>query len=611
MRKNIRRVVDKYYDVYKPDDYEPGMDNLNPKREVEFDLKYEEILSTIKGRIEKQYKLAGLEYGDEEVPLTSEGLSNDIDNLLNFFNKDKNPLIPLAEMKVPIPFLADPSSMATEDLTNHGLTIDCNGIATLDDLADGSGKGVGDEGEDLTGQACNIIYHAMVLKDEVLSESQWDSLGFTNKENPIGCKYEEIIALYDPIQSSGDVQYHFLNWFLDPECTLATGNKLKAHGKREEDGNLAVHIYAKFIADNPEDLTNPIYIQYNSCVAPLNDTIDGKSWINPNDVKYTRGGKTIRDLQGASANGKYFRGWYLDKYAGSAKITKLDDIHIASAVTIDGKKYIQVFAKFTNESEDEDEDIDPQDEEIKKGAFNIDGCDFVELQFLKVILVMVKIVKLLVTIISTVLGIIIPIINIVKEAQLAWINPPFMMSIINQVAQKLMAVMFSLIGVILMKLWSLLNFECISANTISILSQISTTMAGIDDAIASVNSVALVSEEVNKALETRKSLNEMVDNLKQQATEGKELFNSLGDKLKAAIDADGKAANDYFDSLFTNPEALYSESVPPEIRSQVSRAIAEYKKTEKSYTNLVNTVKSWGSSSAKANKVPGAEETTD
>jgi hypothetical protein len=66
MRKNIRRVVDKYYDVYKPDDYEPGMDNLNPKREVEFDLKYEEILSTIKGRIEKQYKLAGLEYGDEE-----------------------------------------------------------------------------------------------------------------------------------------------------------------------------------------------------------------------------------------------------------------------------------------------------------------------------------------------------------------------------------------------------------------------------------------------------------------------------------------------------------------------------------------------------------------
>jgi hypothetical protein len=68
MRKNIRRVVDKYYDVYKPDDYEPGMDNLNPKREVEFDLKYEEILSTIKGRIEKQYKLAGLEYGDEEVP---------------------------------------------------------------------------------------------------------------------------------------------------------------------------------------------------------------------------------------------------------------------------------------------------------------------------------------------------------------------------------------------------------------------------------------------------------------------------------------------------------------------------------------------------------------
>ena len=43
--------------------------------------------------------------------------------------------------------------------------------------------------------------------------------------------------------------------------------------------------------------------------------------------------------------------------------------------------------------------------------------------------------------------------DIAKDAQLCWINPPSLQSLISYVMQRLTAIIFQIVGIILLKLW--------------------------------------------------------------------------------------------------------------------------------------------------------------
>ena len=352
MRKNIRRVIDKSYDVYKPEDYSVGADNLNPVREVPFETRYEEILSVIQGKIKKQYKAAGVEYEDEDIEITAEGLDKDIDNLLNLFNKNRNPTIGLKEMGIDLSQMMTNNGTSLEALTNQGLAIDCFGTTTVTG-ADNAGAGNGDgSGDELNGLPCRIKYISILEKDGNKSTKSFETLQYSNDENPEGAKQGEIIALYAPTPTNKDVEHQFVGWYLDEKCTLAMGKKLQVKGKKVDENSTELTIYALFRAPSFEDITDPITIIFESCEGSLFDNIS--DWSNPNNNRYIRGGKKLLALQGQSKKGMFFKGWFRDSFAATGKIEALNDSDITyyAERNKDNDLMITVYAKFTSSEED-------------------------------------------------------------------------------------------------------------------------------------------------------------------------------------------------------------------------------------------------------------------
>lgn len=216
-------------------------------------------------------------------------------------------------------------------------------------------------------------------------------------------------------------------------------------------------------------------------------------------------------------------------------------------------------------------------------------CDEMELTWLKYILAVCEIIKLLVNIVSTVLGIIVPLIDMVKQATIAWVDPPMFAAIINDISQKLMALVFSIIGTLLMKLWSLLDFDCVSANAAEVIAQINEVLAGIQECMGAVDALALEIEGLSGLgdlfQELKKNFQKQFEelknawNLKNMANTFKETLQSVGEDWKEA---------------FTNPAVLYSEAVPDEIKSDIANFINLYRSGKATVNNTVDTIKMLG-----------------
>lgn len=263
-----------------------------------------------------------------------------------------------------------------------------------------------------------------------------------------------------------------------------------------------------------------------------------------------------------------FGGWYLDP-TFSEKIKNNIFKGYNRNVTLYAKKYCP-------EDDIVDSQLDDDEEEDNISANNnkdAKTCAIQELEWLKIVLVIVTIIKILLMIVTTVLGIIVPLMNIIKEAQLAWINPPLMASIINRVSQKLMALVFSIIGTLLMKLWSLLNFDCLSEAASDTLAQISSVLSGIGGVMDGVDELALTIKNTvgydwsQFAEDTKKNLS---DQWKEMCKGWNK--DEMAKKFGAAW---GEACGEWA-AVFSDPNKLYNAAVPAEIRDTISDLISQY-----------------------------------
>lgn len=311
-----------------------------------------------------------------------------------------------------------------------------------------------------------------------------------------------------------------------------------------------------------------------------------QGWVNPNPTSYNNQIVPF-DIKAPEVDSNYsFRGWYLEP-SYNTKLKNNKFLGYNSDVTLYARVEI-----ITNNSDIENDYEVP---EIEDEDEDEEGCDVKELYWLKIILSVVKIIKILLNVVSTVLGIVVPLINITKEAQLAWINPPLMMSIINRVSQKLMALMFSIVGTLLMKLWSMLNFDCISKNSSDIISQINEVLSGVSSTLGSVDAIAL---EMNN-LEKESAL---LDGIKDQINKLQEEWNGKG--LSEELSKSMKSLGNDWKKVFTNPNKLYSELVPNETRSSVEDIISQYNETKSTVSSSIEAIKSLISGSGKTQKDP-------
>lgn len=328
-------------------------------------------------------------------------------------------------------------------------------------------------------------------------------------------------------------------------------------------------------------------------------TEHSSNWTNPNPTTYTTAScnkeNPIILVNAVPDSGWIFKGWFLDAaYNQKIKNNKFEGV--GSGVTI--------YAKYIDDSEDGGNDGDIGENAISdfpEGP-DPDGCDVQELQWLKIILAIVTVVQILVKIVGTVLGIIVPIINIVKEAQLAWVNPPLMASIIQRVSQKLMAIVFSILGTLLMKLWSLLNFDCISATASQTLAQINQVMAGINDIVASVDACALEIDNIGGF-----DWKSIADNLNDQVEQLKDAWSpeKFSKDIETALAGVGKE----WAETFTDPSKLYSNAVPKEIRDQVEGILCAYNEGKQNVMSTVDTIKSMVDRYSKPEQKPVGTET--
>ena len=329
-------------------------------------------------------------------------------------------------------------------------------------------------------------------------------------------------------------------------------------------------------------------------------TEHSSNWTNPNPTTYTAAScnkeNPIILVDAVPDEGWFFKGWFFDStYNQKIKNNRFEGV--GSGVTI--------YAKYVDDSEDGGNDGDTGENAISdfpEGP-DPDGCDVQELQWLKIILAIVTIVQILVKIVGTVLGIIVPLINIVKEAQLAWINPPLMASLIQRVSQKLMAIVFSILGVLLMKLWSLLNFDCISASASQTLAQINQVMAGINDIVASVDACALEIDNIGGF-----DWKSIVDNLNAQVEQLKDAWSpeKFSKDIETALAGVGKE----WAETFTDPSKLYSNAVPKEVRDQVESILCAYNEGKQNVMSTVDTIKSMVDRYSKPEQKPVGTETS-
>lgn len=269
-----------------------------------------------------------------------------------------------------------------------------------------------------------------------------------------------------------------------------------------------------------------------------------------------------------------FEGWYTDQFYNYLLIND---------VLEDQQQDVELYALFDVvdlSAEGEPGNLIDANPNLDSGEKEED-CGEIELAFLKIILIILLIVKILITVLVTVYNIIKATTEIVKQAQLCWINPPFLADLIAYVVQRLAGVIFMIIGMLLTKLWAMLNLDCISENALNSLEQVNQILAGLSDIMGDIDSVAIDFQSGKENL--AKNLSETLDNLKKQMAEAasnlkkevKELVPNMKQQLK-------DVGQDIADT-YTNP-ATYLNAVPPEIRNKVLGMVDAFNNTKEQLT---------------------------
>lgn len=346
--------------------------------------------------------------------------------------------------------------------------------------------------------------------------------------------------------------------------------------------------------ENPDDVSegasgstppDPSTLTYNITYV-FDKTIGRNPDDNPKTYNKEQCPIEFKNIQ-VLLNDYKFDGWYYDE-AFNSKVVNNKMSFKCKDITL----YAHLVKEDGGETGLEEGDFDNS---LPPGANENPDCPELELSWLRIILVVLKIIKILIQVFVTMLNIAKAVAAIAKDAQLCWINPPCLASLISYCLQRVSAIIFQIVGMLLLYLWSLLNFDCISATSVDLVNQINATLAGLSSTFGAIEATAIDFGETKGAW--KDAIDHLKNDLNDQVADLRE--NWKWDNIKG--DIGGKWAD--FTDQFTDPHKLYSNAVPPEIRNKVQNVINSVKSVQ---NNAADMTKSFNSMTAtiKGEKTP-------
>ena len=147
-----------------------------------------------------------------------------------------------------------------------------------------------------------------------------------------------------------------------------------------------------------------------------------------------------------------------------------------------------------------------------------------------------------------------------------------------------------------MKLWQLLNFDCISANSANIIAQIGSVLSGLEAGAGEIKALALQAENVDSAIEDLKKVQNQIDELKakmkEQGEKQKGFFGQVWDAMKEdASNAWEDEIKEPISKTFSK-DALNSPMLPDGIKSDVSKTIKAAQAGLKDWQNFADEMSS-------------------
>lgn len=226
-------------------------------------------------------------------------------------------------------------------------------------------------------------------------------------------------------------------------------------------------------------------------------------------------------------------------------------------------------------------------------------CAMLELSWLKVILTILKVLKQLKKCLLLVLSIVVPLVKIVARAASCWVDPPAAAEAVQLVLEKVAALMFKLLGKLLQTLWDMLNLDCLSNQTQSLLDQIKQALVDIQGiantgtamSFAVKNSAEDISNSVKVIKQAKDDFNDTMseypDKLKEQMSK---VFSSV-DSIFANKDTwlnilpDGaKSLTNEISALVNNGAAAQVQDIADAFQNSVKAAEAAAKAVSKIFS---------------------------
>ena len=172
-------------------------------------------------------------------------------------------------------------------------------------------------------------------------------------------------------------------------------------------------------------------------------------------------------------------------------------------------------------------------------------CIAKELGILQSILALLKVINVLKKVLLLILSIVVPVVKMIAFAAQCWINPPAAAQVAQMVAEKIAALLISVIGEIIQMIWDLLDMDCKTEQVQKVLDEINETLSGVDSAVSMTKN--LVSFGMKQYDANKKSL---VDSFNKFTNKGDKFNNPI--KEYGNKDAWKKAGDTFKDTMSTS-----------------------------------------------------------
>jgi hypothetical protein len=168
-----------------------------------------------------------------------------------------------------------------------------------------------------------------------------------------------------------------------------------------------------------------------------------------------------------------------------------------------------------NEEEGDTDSDEDQDE--------FEACAMIEMNWLKIILILLRIIKIIQILLDLILAIIVPLLEIVLLALMCWLIPPAAEQLRQRITEMVMAIIIMIITRLLQMIFNLLNLDCLCDQTMDIIAQIRQALS----AFSSIMSVFNVESVNMMAKNTFSQLQDPMDQIEKMLKDKKEAWDKM------------------------------------------------------------------------------------